>query len=94
MRALALCALIGLAACTPMAKPGLSAGNGGCGDVRVARLVGQVWTDSLRAPTLKRSGAGTLRVIAPGMVVTMDYRPNRLNIETDEQGRITRITCG
>lgn len=35
-----------------------------------------------------------VRVIRPGMAVTMDYSPFRLNIETDRAGRIMRVYCG
>lgn len=35
-----------------------------------------------------------LRIIRPGMAVTMDYAPNRLNIELDEFGTISRLRCG
>lgn len=38
--------------------------------------------------------AGPVRVIKPGMAVTMDFSPGRLNILLDETGRISRITCG
>lgn len=35
-----------------------------------------------------------VRVVAPGMAVTMDYSPDRLTLETDENGRIIRFNCG
>ena len=35
-----------------------------------------------------------VRVIAPGMAVTMDYRPDRINFELDEQDRIVVVRCG
>lgn len=35
-----------------------------------------------------------VRVIAPGMAVTMDYSAARLNLETDARGRIIRFHCG
>lgn len=38
--------------------------------------------------------AGPVRVIEPGMAVTMDYNPARLNIELNDAGRILRVTCG
>ena len=38
--------------------------------------------------------AGPVRIIQPGMAVTMDYREDRLNIEIDEAGKISRVTCG
>ncbi len=34
------------------------------------------------------------RVIAPGSIVTSDYRLERINFDLDEQGMITRIWCG
>jgi hypothetical protein len=34
------------------------------------------------------------RVIYPGQAVTMDFRPNRMNIEVSETGTIRRIYCG
>lgn len=34
------------------------------------------------------------RIIPPGTPVTMDFRADRLNVETDEGGTITRIYCG
>jgi hypothetical protein len=43
---------------------------------------------------MRRSGARTLRWIQPGMMVTMDYSAGRLNIELNEQQRISRISCG
>jgi hypothetical protein len=36
----------------------------------------------------------TLRVLTPGMMVTMEYSPDRANIEMDAQGRIVRIFIG
>lgn len=34
------------------------------------------------------------RVIGPDMAVTMDFRPDRLNIAYGKTGRIERIYCG
>jgi hypothetical protein len=35
-----------------------------------------------------------LRVIEPGMAVTEDYSPSRLNVALDLQGRIVGVACG
>jgi len=35
-----------------------------------------------------------VRIIPPNSAVTMDHRPDRLNIDIDEDGVITRIWCG
>ncbi|WP_375260606.1 I78 family peptidase inhibitor [Palleronia sp.] len=40
------------------------------------------------------SGPGGRRVIGPDTAVTMDHVPARLNLETDENGRLTRAYCG
>lgn len=38
--------------------------------------------------------AETVRVIAPDSAVTMDHRPDRLNVHVDDDGVITKLTCG
>jgi hypothetical protein len=37
---------------------------------------------------------GTLRVIRPGMMVTMDYSATRLNARVDPQDKILDLSCG
>lgn len=37
--------------------------------------------------------AGT-RVLRPGMVMTMDYRGDRLNVVIGESGKVERVHCG
>jgi hypothetical protein len=60
-----------------------------CGAPGLQGLVGQP-----RRVLETMTFAGPVRVIEPGMAVTMDYSPNRLNIELDDEGTITRVTCG
>lgn len=44
---------------------------------------------------MQRTGATIVRQIAPGQGVTMDYRQERVTIETDPRtGKITRAACG
>ncbi|MCP5037794.1 MAG: hypothetical protein GY945_09375 [Rhodobacteraceae bacterium] len=52
-------------------------------------LVGQA-----NAPGILTPIAAPVRVIRPGQAVTLDYRPDRTNIELDTLGFITRIWCG
>lgn len=41
------------------------------------------------------TGASLVRQIKPGQPVTMDYRPERVTIETDQKtGKILRAFCG
>lgn len=41
-----------------------------------------------------RSGARLVRTISPGQVVTMEFNPERLNLELDAAGRVVRVRCG
>lgn len=59
-----------------------------CEASRFQDLLGQK-QDSLDKTKLPEA----LRVIGPDMAVTADYRPDRLNVEYDDQGIITRISC-
>lgn len=89
---LTLLALILLvAACQPVPDPGRPGGNSleRCGGGPVGALMGQ----SVSAmPAI--GGWTTLRVIEPGMAVTEDYSPSRLNVALDQQGRIVGVACG
>lgn len=46
--------------------------------------------DAIRAAI----GHDRIRTIKPGDAVTMDMRPDRLNIEIGEDGRIKTLRCG
>lgn len=61
----------------------------GCGAAELQGLVGQPQSV---LETMRFSQ--DLRVIPPGTAVTMDYREDRLNIDLDEAGQITRVWCG
>ncbi len=89
-----LLAVLPLAACVTTPKAEQVSGMSECGSAKAADLISKRWTEALSASTLKRTGARGLRVIAPGDAVTMDYRPDRLNIETDAQGKVVRLRCG
>jgi hypothetical protein len=59
-----------------------------CGADQVQDLTGQL-VDGSR----DRFGPDT-RIIPPNSAITQDYRPDRLNVDLDEDGLITRIWCG
>ncbi|MFN3845662.1 MAG: I78 family peptidase inhibitor [Paracoccaceae bacterium] len=82
----ALCVSLLLAACQPTVPegPDLSA----CGANALQGLVGQP------ASVLRTMKFGhETRIIRPDMAVTMDYRPDRLNIDIDAKEIITRVHC-
>jgi hypothetical protein len=39
-------------------------------------------------------GWASLRIIRPGMMVTMDYSATRLNVQVDRKGTILSLYCG
>ena len=91
VRALGILAAMLLAACQPGMPDG--AGPDSCGAAVLQGLVGQP------ATVLDRMKfAGPTRILRPGMAVTMDYSPSRLNIEIDGEldgaERIARVQCG
>ena len=93
MRGLALPAVIMLAAaCIPKDEPAaITAGPGSdsCGAAALRDLVGTPAADHQFG-----SPSQAVRIIPTGLAVTMDYLPERLNVETDEAGIITRVFCG
>ena len=40
------------------------------------------------------TGAKAVRVIGPDQAVTMDFRPDRLNLETSADGKVVKARCG
>lgn len=81
-----------LSACVPVVtgtEPTPLADLSQCGGTALHVLVGQP------ATTLPDAGGWTvLRVIQPGMMVTMDYSATRLNVRVDEADRILALDCG
>lgn len=77
----------------PPAAAAPPADTGTCDSSAVADLVGQPAAEVAGAARL-RSGARSVRIYATGQPVTMDFRPDRLNIEHDASGRIVRLLCG
>lgn len=85
MRRFALLLPFAFAACVEEAIPPAET----CGAAALQDLVGQSET------VLQTMKFGTpVRIIHPGMAVTMDYSADRLNIEINEAGMISRVTCG
>lgn len=61
-------------------------------DCRASALQGLV---GQKATVLRTMRFGTtVRIIQPGMAVTMDFIPDRLNIWIAEGGVIESVTCG
>lgn len=68
--------------------------RGSCDDKAAAAFVGQSISEDVAERARSAAGARGVRIIRPGMAVTMDYREGRLNLHLDDAGRITRASCG
>jgi len=85
---LTVLALVALAACEEPATLKDDAPNE-CGAAGYQNLIGQS-ADIFASMTFP----APMRIIKPGMAVTMDYSPKRLNADLDAQNRIVRFWCG
>lgn len=65
-----------------------------CGASKLSRFVNQLPSTDALAQIGAAAGHDRIRTIRPGDVVTMDMRPDRLNIEIGEDGRIKLLRCG
>ena len=65
-----------------------------CDENDVKDFVGKQATDDVVEQARVASSAKTTRVIKLGMPVTMDYRGDRLNVNTDADGKIESLSCG
>ena len=95
MRNLFALSLVSLAACTSIqpaepAPPALDA----CLPANLDRFAGQAATGELGARMLASSGKTTLRWVQPGMMVTMDFREDRLTVYLDAANKVERASCG
>ena len=65
-----------------------------CDATRVQSFIGAIGTAQLGRQAMTTARARSLRFIAPGAMVTMDYRADRLNIRLDPRNFVTGIDCG
>lgn len=90
-------AAVPLAACTAnMSNPPVVGDTPGfaCRGEGLAAFTGQPATTDLGARMLRATGARHLRWVAKGMMVTMDFRADRLTVYLDEANRVERASCG
>lgn len=71
-----------------------AAGEDECGAAKAMVHLNSLPSSDVLAAMRAAIGHNRIRVINPGDMVTMDYRPDRLNIETGTDGRIKAIRCG
>lgn len=65
-----------------------------CANQGLERFKGQVATAPVGSEMLQVSGARTIRWVQPGMMVTMEFNPQRLTVHLAPGNVIERATCG
>jgi ABC-type uncharacterized transport system auxiliary subunit len=88
-----LALLAGCSSQQPTTQPSAEI-SGDCNVEQVHGVLGQTASSELIEQVQQQANAKTLRVLAPGDAATMDYNPQRLNIDIDESEVIIRLTCG
>lgn len=83
-----------LGACATIGPAAPSGSGGTCSNDNLAQFVGQPATAEVGARIQSTSGARTLQWVAAGMMVTMEFRADRVRVQLDEQNRVQRVTCG
>lgn len=89
---------LSLAACNgqtppPAENPPIGAIEPTCNAEQFVSYVGTPANDATIAAIQAKRGNKAIRVIKPGMAVTMDYRADRLNVDVDDTGTIKRFYC-
>jgi len=74
----------------PASEPGATP----CDTEAVQSLIGTQGSEAVYAKALQDSGAKAHRALGPTDMATMDFRPDRLNIDLDAEGKITGFRCG
>ncbi|OWK32733.1 I78 family peptidase inhibitor [Sphingomonas mucosissima] len=93
MKAIVLAAVL-LAGCATTDRESTSAEpKAGCNAAAVQDLVGKPLS-AAQADAKRRAGAAMVRSYETGAALTMDYRADRLNIETDTNGTVVKLSCG
>jgi len=65
-----------------------------CDALQAQWTVGKTLSAEELEQARKDAGAQSVRSIAPGQVMTMEFRADRLNVELDEQGVVVSVRCG
>lgn len=74
---------------TPVEEPAMTC------DAKAGQwAVGKVADEALVAKVKADTGSDRIRVIKPGMMVTMDYREDRVNLDVDKDNQVLTVRCG
>ena len=68
--------------------------SGACDARKLSWTVGLVADDALIERSRTESGSTTVRVLRPGMMITNEVNPARLNLRIDNARKVLAYSCG
>ncbi len=83
-----------LCPCMALAQPGPPGGRPTCSAEGARFAIGRPYTPDLAERALRATGAKRVRKIEPGGAYTMEFSPDRLNVEVDRAGIVKNLECG
>ena len=75
-------------------EPNAPVASGRCDAAGAQFAVGQQASAALLAQARAKAGAQDARFIGANDMVTLEYRSNRVNLNTDTNGKVVRVNCG
>lgn len=91
-------AVLLLAACKSATRPSVAGKptqrQGHCNSDAAQHFVGRTATPEVLEQARQLSNAERARILRPDDIVTLEYNPRRLNINTDANMKIERVSCG
>ena len=78
----------------PLPDPAPRAAGDECGASQVQPFVGYEADEGFRAYVAELTGTQEIRWIMPDTAVTLDFRPDRLNMRLDENTNVIEARCG
>ena len=95
MRKLSLLAAVALSSCATASPPPVHGQSGYiCRNDNLGAFAGREATSAVGSDILRVSGAKVLRWVQPGMMVTMDFREDRVTAWLAAGNRVERVRCG
>ena len=91
---MALLSTLLLSACMTAPPGSMSPPPGLCHAEGARWAIGQPPDQDVVDRVLRDTGSRDARVLMPNSPMTMDHRPDRVNIEVNDRGAITGIRCG
>lgn len=94
--------VLALSACAPPTREATTTPSDGmnqprsaaCDSRKLSWVVGLVADDALIERARMEAGATTVRVLRPGMMITNDVNPARLNLRVDNARQVLVYSCG